>query len=285
MSYGMGPGPFEMPREDSWTSQPRGGENARSSHRDAASGARGRERPCILFIDDEPHDREIYGRILCYNGFDVAFARTGEEALRLAANQVMAAIVLDLGLPDIPGLQLLQRLREQPSWRTVPVIVLSAFGHDQVADRVKRMGCARYMEKPARPVDVFLAVETLVGRPPQAGVGRLPRIIDGPDDVNDSGSSHQSRSSHRPAAKPNAAAASTDSTGSTATASRRVKPRQPVSLHPPRMVAGSSADGESTLSSAGGSSERVNPRTRCSNQSQAAGATASITARERAQPK
>lgn len=182
MTYGMGSGSSETPRTDSWTSQPDGEAYRNYGGRSAGRVPRSPERPCVLFIDDEPHDREIYGRILCYNGFDVAFAGTGEEALQLAERHAVAAVVLDLGLPDVPGLVLLQRLRALPSMRAVPVIVLSAFAHDEMAAKARQQGCARYVEKPASPVTVFHAVEELVGRPPLAGVGRLPRIIDGPDD-------------------------------------------------------------------------------------------------------
>jgi two-component system, OmpR family, phosphate regulon response regulator PhoB len=134
-------------------------------------------RPCVLVVDDEAHDREIYGRTLCYNGFDVAFARSAAEALRLVDRHPVAVMVLDLGLPDLPGLELLQKLRERPSLRSTPVIVLSGFSREERGSQVRRAGCACYIEKPASPVAVLHAVEELVGRPPPAGVGTLPRII------------------------------------------------------------------------------------------------------------
>ncbi|MEX1184559.1 MAG: response regulator [Gemmatimonadota bacterium] len=58
-------------------------------------------RPCVIVVDDDAHDREIYGRILYYNGFDVVFAPSGAAALDLADRHPADLVLLDLGLPDI----------------------------------------------------------------------------------------------------------------------------------------------------------------------------------------
>jgi two-component system, OmpR family, KDP operon response regulator KdpE len=135
-------------------------------------------RPRILVVDDEPHDREIYGRILCYNGFDVVFADTGAAALSLLRQHPIALVILDLGLPDIHGLAVLQWIRGNSGYRQLPVIALSGFQYEQMAERARQAGSQRYIEKPASPVAVLHAVEDIVGRPPLAGLGDPPRIFD-----------------------------------------------------------------------------------------------------------
>ena len=70
-----------------------------------------RERQLVLLVDDDPHDREIYGRILCYNGFDVICAEAGTVALRLARKYMPDIVLLDIGLPDLHGLDLCSALR------------------------------------------------------------------------------------------------------------------------------------------------------------------------------
>jgi CheY-like chemotaxis protein len=143
--------------------------------RDSGGASR---RPCVLVVDDDPHDREIYGRILCYNGFDVVFAGTGEDALRAVDQHGIDLMILDLGLPDIPGLVALERIRSKPRHSSLPVIALSGFAYEQMAERARRAGCWRYLEKPASPVAVMHAVEDIVGRPPLSGVGQPPTITD-----------------------------------------------------------------------------------------------------------
>jgi DNA-binding response OmpR family regulator len=135
-------------------------------------------RPCVLVVEDDAHDREIYGRILCYNGFDVMFAGTGHSGLGLAARYRPDLILLDMGLPDVPGLDVCTRLRAWRATASVPVVVLSAFAEAVMGARARAAGCALYMEKPASPVAVLHAVESFIGKAPLAGVGRPPRMIE-----------------------------------------------------------------------------------------------------------
>lgn len=139
------------------------------------------ERPCVLVVDDEDHEREIYGRILCYNGFDVVYAGTGAGALEIAATQRVDVVLLDLGLPDMPGLDVLGALRRQPAFGDTPVIAFSAFARRQMGEPAERAGCRQYIEKPASPVAVLHAVESMIGRPPKPGVGRPPRAVGPPE--------------------------------------------------------------------------------------------------------
>lgn len=144
----------------------------------ASPAAATAERPCILVVDDNAHDREIYGRMLNYNGYDVVFAATGQAALRKAAENSVDLVLLDLGLPDIAGVQVLSRLRAQPEYSEVPVIALSGYARKEMGDDAFRAGCTEYMEKPASPVNVLHTVEKLIGRAPLPGTGRPPVAID-----------------------------------------------------------------------------------------------------------
>jgi two-component system, cell cycle response regulator DivK len=150
--------------------------------RTAAAAADGPQedvvRPTVLVVEDDAHDREIYGRILCYNGYDVVFAHTGQSGLGLAREYRPDLILLDMGLPDLPGLDVCARLREWHATASVPVVVLSAFAEAHMGDRAREAGCALYIEKPASPVSVLHAIERLIGKAPLPGVGRPPRMIE-----------------------------------------------------------------------------------------------------------
>ena len=103
------------------------------------------ERPVVLVIEDEPQIRKFLRASLGAQGFSVEEAESGEQGLTMAANRRPEAIVLDLGLPDIEGVDLIRRLRE---WSALPIIVLSA--RTQESDKIRALdaGADDYVTKP-----------------------------------------------------------------------------------------------------------------------------------------
>jgi two-component system KDP operon response regulator KdpE len=101
--------------------------------------------PRILLIEDEPEIRRFLRASLGAHGFELREASTGQEGLRQAAEQPPDIILLDLGLPDIGGLQVIEQVR---GWSSVPIVVLSARG--QEADKIAALdaGADDYLTKP-----------------------------------------------------------------------------------------------------------------------------------------
>lgn len=99
----------------------------------------------VLIIEDEQPIRRFLRASLTAEGYRVNEAGTGEEGLRLAAQQPPDLVILDLGLPGIDGQEVLRRLRE---WLTAPVVVLSA--RDQESQKVEALdaGADDYVAKP-----------------------------------------------------------------------------------------------------------------------------------------
>lgn len=99
----------------------------------------------ILVIDDEPQIVRALRTTLQASGYDVVSAGRGDEGLSLAAAEQPALIVLDLGLPDMDGAEVIRRLR---SWSQVPVIVLSV--REEQDDKVGALdaGADDYVTKP-----------------------------------------------------------------------------------------------------------------------------------------
>ena len=126
------------------------------------------ERQRILVVDDDPHDREIYGKMLWYNGFDVIFASDGAEGLRLACERAPDLVLLDLVMPGLDGLTLCDRLKRQAGTEDIPVILLTGMRRPGLARRAQDTGCLRVLEKPVAPLDVLHEIEGVVGRPPPA---------------------------------------------------------------------------------------------------------------------
>ena len=99
----------------------------------------------ILVIEDEPQMQRFLRIVLQGQGYSFIEAQTGQEGLVQAATRSPDIILLDLGLPDIDGLEVTRRLRE---WSDIPIIVLSA--REQEQDKIKALdaGADDYLTKP-----------------------------------------------------------------------------------------------------------------------------------------
>src|SRR5207237_8929919 len=85
-------------------------------------------KPNILVIEDEPALQKFLRVTLEAQNFRVIEAATGEQGLRHASTSVPDLVILDLGLPDIDGVEVTKRLRE---WTAIPIIIVSARGKEQ----------------------------------------------------------------------------------------------------------------------------------------------------------
>lgn len=101
--------------------------------------------PHILVIDDEPQIQRAIRTILTEKGFQVSTASRGEEGLALAAASEPDIVILDLGLPDMDGVEVTRRLRE---WTQCPILILSV--RDSERDKVAALdqGADDYLTKP-----------------------------------------------------------------------------------------------------------------------------------------
>ncbi|MFV8750039.1 response regulator [Nannocystaceae bacterium ST9] len=102
-------------------------------------------RPTILVVEDEPQMRRFLRALIGSHGYALVEAETGREALALAASHRPDLIVLDLGLPDVDGLELVGNLR---GWTQTPIIVVSARGQEQDKVRALDLGADDYLTKP-----------------------------------------------------------------------------------------------------------------------------------------
>ncbi len=102
-------------------------------------------RECVLVVDDEPQILRFLKPSLTAAGYDVITAANGTDALKAAATKSPDAILLDLGLPDMDGKDVISRLRE---WSKTPIIVLSA--RDREAEKIAALdlGADDYVNKP-----------------------------------------------------------------------------------------------------------------------------------------
>lgn len=102
-------------------------------------------QPMVLLIEDEPQMRRFLRALLQGSGYRLVEAETGAEGVTLAAQHNPDIVLLDLGLPDLDGLEVTRRIRE---WAHLPVIVLSARGKE--GDKIAALdaGADDYLTKP-----------------------------------------------------------------------------------------------------------------------------------------
>jgi two-component system, OmpR family, KDP operon response regulator KdpE len=122
----------------------------------------------ILVIEDEPQIRRFVGANLVGHGYRFFSADTGASGLTEAASRQPDVIILDLGLPDIDGIEVIRRLRE---WSKTPVIVLSARG--QESDKVAALdaGADDYISKPFSPQELLARIRVALRHAARTGDG------------------------------------------------------------------------------------------------------------------
>ncbi|HXF38080.1 MAG TPA: response regulator transcription factor [Blastocatellia bacterium] len=134
-------------------------------------------KPLILVVDDEPQILRVMRASLPARGFDVRTASGGEQALDEIRKEMPDLIILDLAMPEMPGLEVCRRIRETS---TVPIIVLSAMGLESDKVQALYIGADDYVTKPfgmeellARMLAVLRRVHISEGDAPMLKVGDL----------------------------------------------------------------------------------------------------------------
>jgi two-component system KDP operon response regulator KdpE len=112
-------------------------------------------KPIILVIDDEQQIQRLLELTLRPKGYELRFAGTGEEGTIKAANERPELIILDLGLPDIDGIEVLRRIR---GWTTVPVLILSVRNSESDIVSCLDGGANDYLVKPFRTGELLARV-------------------------------------------------------------------------------------------------------------------------------
>jgi two-component system KDP operon response regulator KdpE len=111
--------------------------------------------PTVLIVDDEPAILRLLEITLRSQGYTVIAAKNGADALAQAATARPDLVVLDLGLPDAEGIDVLRRIRE---WSSVPVIILSARSGEEEIVRCLDAGADDYLVKPFRAAELAARV-------------------------------------------------------------------------------------------------------------------------------
>src|SRR5690348_16156087 len=138
------------------------------------------ERGTIVVVDDEPNIADLVDLYLAREGFRVLKAATGESGLAAVRDHRPRLVVLDVGLPDVDGLDVCKRIR---ATSTVPVIFLTA--RDGEVDRVVglELGADDYVTKPFSPPELVSRVKAVLRRAHPATPAEIIQIADATIDL------------------------------------------------------------------------------------------------------
>jgi type IV pilus assembly protein PilB len=129
----------------------------------AAAGVRG-AGTCVLLVEDEDQLRRVMKDLLEREGYTVAEARDGVQALDQVDRFAPDVIILDLNLPGLDGYSVLSQLRSRPATRSIPVMVLTAKGDEDNEVRVFELGADDFITKPFRAKALSARLEAVLGR-------------------------------------------------------------------------------------------------------------------------
>jgi two-component system response regulator AtoC len=102
----------------------------------------------ILYVDDEFYNQRIAGFILKGKGYQVVFARDGQEALEKLSQSPIDLVITDIHMPRMDGLALLEELRTSSTYHKLPVIIVTASGREKIAKNALRKGANGILTQP-----------------------------------------------------------------------------------------------------------------------------------------
>jgi len=121
----------------------------------------------VLVVDDDLKIRDVLHHLLSRSGHEVLGAEDGQVGIKIAQAECPDAILLDLVIPNMGGLAVLDQLKKNPQTAEIPVIMLTAHNNSQVRERSMRKGAAHFLAKPWNPGELDLALQLVLTRSPK----------------------------------------------------------------------------------------------------------------------
>ena len=101
----------------------------------------------ILITEDDPLMSRMYQKIFTFEGYEVSIAKDGEEGLELAKKEKPTVILLDVMMPKMNGIEMLEKLKIDPDTKTIPVIMLTNLAGEKDAENAMVKGAVKYIVK------------------------------------------------------------------------------------------------------------------------------------------
>jgi two-component system, cell cycle response regulator DivK len=118
----------------------------------------GGPRKKVLIVEDNELNMKLFQDLLEAHGYDTLPTSNGLEALSLARTHRPDLILMDIQLPEVSGLEVTRRLKDDPELKSIPVIAVTAFAMKGDEEKIREGGCEEYI---AKPISVLKFLETV----------------------------------------------------------------------------------------------------------------------------
>lgn len=115
----------------------------------------------ILIVEDQDSIRKMIEALVSARGYDVQAVATGTKAVDIAATDPPDVVLLDLMIPGYDGFEVCRRLREDPTTRSIPIVIISALDDPESRARAEHAGATAYYTKPFSPIALLKELERL----------------------------------------------------------------------------------------------------------------------------
>jgi two-component system cell cycle response regulator DivK len=105
----------------------------------------------ILVVEDQEDNRQILRDLLSSADYEMVEAENGQEALDAVAKQKPDLILMDIQLPVMDGYEATRRIKSNPDWKAIPIIVVTSYALSGDAEKARAAGCDDYVTKPYSP--------------------------------------------------------------------------------------------------------------------------------------
>jgi len=116
----------------------------------------------ILVVEDNDLNRKLFCDVLRANGFEVEPVADGQEALETARRVSPDLMIMDIQLPNVSGVDLIEQAKRDPALNTIPVLAVTAYAGKGDEERIRDAGAAAYLAKPVSIIPFMNAVKSLV---------------------------------------------------------------------------------------------------------------------------
>ena len=114
----------------------------------------------VLVVDDERQIRDLLGEFLEREGYEVLLASAGEEAIELAERKIPLAILLDVKMPGIDGIEVCKRLKAEPKTQFIPIIMITGYVDNKIV--AIESGADDFVNKPIDLVELAVRVKSIL---------------------------------------------------------------------------------------------------------------------------
>lgn len=121
-----------------------------------------RAKPLILLVDDYLDTLELTAEFLQFKGFEVVTAMDGGAALEEATSKLPDLVLLDLSLPVVDGLEVMRRLRKEPTTAHLKLVAFTAHALESKLEEARAAGCDGFITKPVVPDEMVKEIQRLL---------------------------------------------------------------------------------------------------------------------------